>query len=317
MSDFLIYHSPDGAIHLDVSMEEDGLWLSETQIATLFQTDASLIANQLSQLFHTQEVDSRIASKSFSPPNPSTPKETYYNLETILALGFRLNSTPAKDFRKWATTVLSNQLVNGYSLHTDQLMKKGFSDIDEKVNILRHAFEDHPIDGDISLTALKLILKYAKTWNLLLAYDEDHLSLPQSTGKPTFALTYKDAIASIKFLKSDLLSRKESSDLFGHERDRGLESILHNIEQTFQGQYLYPTIEEKAAHLLYFVIKDHPFTDGNKRIGCFLFLLYLNLQNAPARLNENGLLALALLIAQSHPDQKETMIHLVVNILAD
>lgn len=159
--------------------------------------------------------------------------------------------------------------------------------------------------NDLGQETIQLILGYAKTWHLLLAYDEESLALPTQGKSSASTLSYNIAKSAIESLKIDLTSRGEATQFFGQERNHGvLDSILNTIEQTFGGDPLYKTVEEKSAKLIYFMIKDHPFTDGNKRIGCFMFLLYLKSQSMPIKLNENGLVALALLIADSAPNQK-------------
>lgn len=171
--------------------------------------------------------------------------------------------------------------------------------------------------NDVGAETIQLIMSYAKTWHLLLAYDEDKLVLPKKGKSPVSILEYHSAVKAIEAFKIDLYARHEASQLFGNEREHGLESILGNIEQTFGGELLYKTVEERAANLLYFIIKDHPFSDGNKRIGCLMFLLYLRLQHFNIKLNENGLVALALLIAESNPVQKDLMVRLIVNLLIE
>ena len=286
-------------------------------MAELFDRDKSVISRHLSQIFKNKELDrdAVVAKYATTAVDGKVYQVDYYNLDAVLSVGYRVNSKQGMDFRKWATLVLKEHLIKGYSIHTRQIAKRGFSELEQTVELLQKTLKNNELISDLGVEAIQLILKYAKTWHLLLAYDEGQLDLPEGNKKPSLKLTYQDALKSIVFLKSDLLSRNEATPLFGYERDRGLESILNTIEQTFDGEPLYKTIEEKAAHLLYFIIKDHPFTDGNKRIGSFIFLLYLYLQNTFSELNDNGLLALALLIAQSDPSQKEIMIHLIVNIL--
>ncbi len=319
MSDIVIYRAKDGHVQLDVTFDKETVWLSLNQMVNLFGRDKSVISRHLSNIFKDQELEktSVVANYATTAADGKTYQVEYYNLDAIISVGYRVNSKEGVAFRQWATTVLKEHLIKGYSIHTQQIAKRGFSELEQTVELLQKTLKDHELVSDLGVEAIRLVLKYAKTWQLLLAYDEDKLALPHLKKKTAFKLTYPDAMKAILFLKSDLLSREEATPLFAYERDKGLESILHNIEQTFEGEPLYKSIEEKAAHLFYFVIKDHPFTDGNKRIGSFLFLLYLNLQNTPARLNENGLLALALLIAQSDPSQKEVMIHLITNILSD
>lgn len=318
MSKIAIFTSKNGTIQLDVNIDKETVWLTQKQLSDLFNKNVRTISEHINNIFKEGELEKISVIRNFrtTAEDGKTYDIQHYNLDVIISVGYRVKSQQGIDFRKWATSVLKEHLVKGYSIH-HQIAKKGFLELEQTVELLQKTLKNHELVSDLGVEAIQLILKYAKTWHLLLAYDEGQLTIPEKSKKSAFKLTYQDAIRAIAFLKSDLLSRNESTPFFAHEREKGLESILSNIEQTFEGNLLYKTIEEKAAHLLYFIIKDHPFIDGNKRIGCFIFLLYLNLQNAPARLNENGLLALALLIAQSDPTQKETMIHLIINILAE
>jgi death-on-curing family protein len=169
--------------------------------------------------------------------------------------------------------------------------------------------------NEISSDDLKLIRDYSKTWRLLLAYDEEQLEQPKSIHKATSILDYHQTLSAIQKFKCELSSFNQSNDLFGNERDHGLQAILGNIAQSFADQPLYPTVEERAAHLLYFIIKDHPFSDGNKRIACLLFLMYLNLENYNHTINDNALVTLAIVVAQSDPKQKDLHICLINHLL--
>jgi DNA ligase (NAD+) len=172
------------------------------------------------------------------------------------------------------------------------------------------------IINDIGSAALALIMEYSRTWHLLLQYDENKLALPKGTEKAQATLDIKEVTSAILNLKQQLITIGEATELFGIDRGNNLSSILNNIEQTFGGHALYPTVESRAAHLLYFIIKDHPFVDGNKRIGCFLFVLYLRLNNIElVKINDVSLTALALLVAESNPSEKELIIKLVNNLI--
>lgn len=241
----------------------------------------------------------------------------YYNLDVIISVGYRVNSKQAIAFRQWATSVLKEHIIKGYTTNEKRLAEQGLKELEQTVKLLHKTLVAHEHVDDIGSETIQLIISYAKTWHILLAYDEDKLKIPTTGKKTTIELDYNAAVDAIASLKSDLATRNEATQLFGNERDKGLESILSNIEQTFDNTPLYPTAEERAAHLLYFIIKDHPFTDGNKRISCLIFLLYLKLQNISIKFNQNGLVALALLIAESDPKQKNIMVKLTVNLLID
>lgn len=322
MSEIVIYKAKDGHIELNVSLSEETVWLSLNQISELFGRDKSVISRHLSNIFKNKELKQSQTVAKFATVQKEGKKEVrrdidYYNLDVVISIGYRVNSSEATQFRIWATQVLKEHLIKGYTIYEKRLAERGVKELQQSIELLQKTLTRNDLVNDIGVETIQLIMSYTKTWHLLLAYDEDELTLPEQANPAIAELKYEMAIHAIKTLKSDLAARNEATALFGNERERGLQSILGNIEQTFGGEALYKTIEERAAHLLYFVIKDHPFSDGNKRIGCLIFLFYLKLQNTVIKLNDNGLVALALLIAESDPQQKDLMIRLIVNLLMD
>jgi DNA ligase (NAD+) len=319
MPEILIYTAPDGHIQLDVNLAQNTLWLSQQQMADLFGTQRPAITKHLKNVFSSHELEEKSVCSilEHTAPDGKRYKTKFYTLDAVISVGYRINSTQATHFRIWATQVLKEHLIQGYTVYQPRLAQQGLHELQLTVELLQKTLVHHELVNDVGSEAIQLILSYAKTWNLLLAYDEGQLKLPEQGRHAMSYLTYEMAVKAIASLKVDLCARQEATPLFGNERDHGLECILGNIEQTFGGEPVYQSVEEKAAHLLYFIIKDHPFTDGNKRIGSFLFLLYLKLQTIPIKLNENGLVALALLVAESNPLQKDLMIRLIVNLLVD
>jgi prophage maintenance system killer protein len=201
------------------------------------------------------------------------------------------------------------------------LQEKGLAEFEQAVAMIKNALETKKLKGAEAKGLLEVITKYAHSWLLLQKYDEEQLVLPVKQGKPKYQLDYNQALEAISNLKINLLTKKQATDLFGKERGETLVGIIGNLYQSFDGKALYPSIEAKAAHLLYFIIKDHPFADGNKRIGSFLFIVFLSRNNylldkkSERKFNDNALVALALLIAESDPKQKEVLIRLVMNFL--
>lgn len=319
MSEIVMYTADDGHIELEVNLAQETVWLSLNQLSELFERDKSVISRHLNNIFKSKELDknSVVANYATTASDGKTYQVDYYNLDAIISVGYRVNSKKGIHFRKWATDVIKNHLIRGYSIHEKRLAQQGLQELQQTVDLLQKTLINHELVNDLGSEAIQLILSYAKTWSLLVAYDEGKLELPKKGKYAVTSLDYDAVVKAILSLKTELAARQEASSLFGNERDQGLISILGNIEQSFGGEQLYKTAEEKAAHLLYFIIKNHPFTDGNKRIGCFVFLLYLKMQNLPIKLNENGLVALALLIAESNPSQKEMMIRLIMNLLID
>lgn len=319
MTEIVLYTAKNGQIELDVNLADETVWLSINQMVQLFGRDKSVISRHLSNVFKNNELERRavVANFATTAADGKTYQVEYYNLDAIISVGYRVNSKEGAQFRKWATQVLKEHLIRGYTTYNKRLSERGVSELQQTIKLLQKTLLHHDLVSDLGQEAVQLIVAYSKTWNLLLAYDEGELKLPKHEKSTSPKLNYEAALSAIESLKTDLAERKEAMHFFGREREGGLGSILQNIEQTFDGKPLYNTPEEKASNLLYFIIKDHPFIDGNKRIGCFMFLLYLKSQNLPIRLNENGLVALALLVAESDPDQKETIIRLVVNLIME
>ena len=322
MSEIIIYKAKDGHIELNVNLSEETIWLSLNQLAELFGRDKSVISRHLLNIFKSKELDSDQAVAKFATVQKEGKKEVrrdinYYNLDVVISVGYRVNSAKATQFRVWATQVLKEHIIKGYTIHEKRLAEQGVKELQQSIGLLQKTLTQNKLVSDIGAETIQLIISYTRTWRLLLAYDEDELNLPEQ-GKTTVAnLNYEAALKAIDAFKSDLSAKGEATSLFGNERDHGLQGILGNIEQTFDGEPLYRTTEERAANLLYFIIKDHPFSDGNKRIGCLIFLLYLKLQNIVIKINDNGLVALALLLAESDPSQKELMIRLITNLLVN
>lgn len=246
----------------------------------------------------------------------------FYNLDMIISVGYRVNSKQATKFRIWATNILKKYLTTGIVVNEKKLHETKLKELENTLNLVKKAIESKKLTYDEQAGLLSVITDYADSWLLLEAYDKEKLKLPKGKKKAHFKIEFDRIKDEIKVLKEKLIQKKEATDLFGNERDQGLKSIIGNLYQTFDKQELYPTIEEKAAHLLYFIIKDHPFTDGNKRIGSFLFILFLKGNHClfdkkgQNKINDKGLVALALMVAQSDPKDKENMIKLITNLIA-
>jgi len=318
--EIVIYQAEDGKSSLEVHLHEETVWLSLNQLTELFDRDKSVISRHLNNIFKSGELrrDSVVAKNATTAADGKIYQVDYFNLDAIISLGYRVNSIRGTQFRIWATSVLKDHLIRGHTVNERRLAEKGLSEMEQTIALLSKTLERHETLTDEGRAVLEVVSRYAKSWSLILKYDEDRLELPEDRHPSKKCLEYKRAKEAIKTLKSELIEHGEASDLFGLEQGRHLQGILGNIAQTFDSHELYPNVEEKAAHLLYFVIKDHPFTDGNKRIGAFLFLIFLedNRLLEQSGINDNGLVALALLIAESEPKQKNLMIKLTMNLLA-
>ena len=318
MSEIIIYTSDGGEVELKVNLVEDSVWLTQKQLSDLFDKNVRTISEHIGNVFREEELleDSVVRNFRIAAADGKLYDTKHYNLDVIISVGYRVKSKQGTRFRQWATRVLNKHLIQGYTTNKSRLAEQGIKELEQAVSLLQRTLVKGGLVTDLGSETVGLIISYAKTWHLLLAYDEDALDQPVGT-LPSRVLTYAVVKQAIDAMKTELIAKQQATELFGRERDLALESILQNIEQTFDGEPVYHSVEQKAAHLLYFVIKDHPFTDGNKRIACFVFLLYLRLQKVPCRLNDNGLAALALLIAESSPQQKDLMIRLIGNLLMD
>ncbi len=321
--EIVIYKSKGGKTSLEVKLEKDTVWLSQKQMAELFDCSTDNISLHLKNIFKSKELDKNQVTEdsSVTATDGKKYKVKQFNLDAIISIGYRINSIRGTQFRVWASQVLKDHLIKGYTINPKRLPETNLRELEEAIALIKNTIQTKQLTNDESTGLLKVITDYANSWILLQKYDSNKLEDPKKKHKPKYELTYKKAIEAISKLKADLKSKKEASDLFGNERDESFEGIIGNIYQTFGGEDLYPSIEDKASHLLYFIIKDHPFTDGNKRIGAFLFILFLSNNgylfkaNGERKINDNALVALALLIAESNPKQKDTMIKLVMNFL--
>ena len=318
MSDqIVIYQSPDGTTLIDVRLEAETVWLTQKQMAELFDKDVRTVNEHIRNIFKEGELAENSVIRKFriTASDGKTYETSHYNLDIIISVGYRVKSHRGTQFRQWATRILRDHLVQGFTVNQNRLAEKGISEMQQAVELLARTLDHQALITGTGKDVLSVIVGYAKTWRLLLQYDEDTLLLPAGCQPARGVLEYDFARQAISELKQELKGRGDATDLFGSERGDALAAILGNIEQTMFGEPLYRTREEKSAHLLYFVIKDHPFVDGNKRIGSFLFLLYNRQEEIPEIISENTLTALALLIAESEPANKDLMIRLIVNLL--
>lgn len=315
----ILYQTEDGSSSLDVQLVDETVWLTQAQMQVLFGRERSVLTKHINNVFKEGELDKeRVCAKfAHTAADGKTYQVEHYNLDVIISVGYRVKSKRGTQFRIWATAVLKQHLVRGYTLHRQRLAEKGTAEVRQVLELLSSTLEHHDLISDDGRSVLALVKNYARTWQLLWQYDEDALPAPvkgEKNGRVPDLAEVRKALGS---LRRELLMRGEAAELFGQERGHGLAAILGAVSQSFAGQDVYPGIEEKAAHLLYFVIKDHPFTDGNKRIGSFLFLLFLQSNQHRSLPGDQALVALTLLIASSAPEQKNLLIRLVVNLITD
>ena len=319
----ILFQAADGQVTLDVRLEADTVWLSQAQMAELFGRERSVITRHVGNVFREGELPEKSNVHFLHIAGADRPVG-FYNLDVIIAVGYRVTSPRGTQFRIWATQVLRQHLIEGYTLHQRRLQERGLGDLQQALALMARTLSARGLVSDEGQAVLEVVQRYSRAWRWLLAYDEDRLAptTAEPDGEPE-ALGLAEAQRAIVTLRADLAGRGEATSLFGQDNRQALAGILGAIEQTFDGQPLYPSAQLQAAHLLYFVIKDHPFTDGNKRIGTLLFLEFLRrnqlllLPDDQPRIADNGMAALALLIAESAPQQKDLMIRLVMALLED
>ena len=312
----------DGEIEVLPKIKDESIWVTQKQLCELFERDKSVISRHIRNIFKSGELDKNATVAKFATVQKEGDREVvreieYYNLDVIISVGYRVNSKRATKFRQWATSVLKEYILKGYVVN-----KKRLDEFEKEISLLIKTIKSSNLKEAEAKGFLDIITKYAKSWILLNKYDENALEFPKGK-KAKFILDYDEAKENIEKLKSDLISKKEATELFGMERENSFKGILRNIYQTFAGEELLPTIEEKAANLFYYIVKDHPFVDGNKRIGAFMFVLFLSKNNylydkeGKIKINSNALVSLALLIAHSNPNEKDLIIKLIMNLISE
>lgn len=318
-NEILLYQSADGQ-RVEVQLRGDTLWLALNQIAELFGRDKSVISRHLRNVFKDGELErsSVVAKNATTAADAKTYQVEYFNLDAILSVGYRVNSVQGTRFRQWATGVLREHLN---SRRNDQRFEANARELETMLQLVGRAAQSPELRLDTSRGLLDIVSRYAQTFLLLQRYDEGLLTEPAAQPGGTLP-SMTEARAALAELKANLMARGDATALFAQERGEAFDALMGNLDQTVFGEPAYPTVEAKAAHLLYFVIKNHPFSDGNKRSGAFLFVDFLNrngrllgVDGQPV-INDIGLAALALLVAESDPAQKDTMIRLVMNMLA-
>ncbi len=316
----------DGEVEVNVKLKDETVWITQKQMCELFGRDKSVISRHIKNIFKSGELDknstvAKIATVQREGNREVVREVEYYNLDVIISVGYKVNSKKATRFRQWATKILKDYILKGYSLNQKKL-KENFEEFRKEIELLQKTIKHQNI-GEIEAKGfLDIITKYSKSWILLNQFDENRLKTPKGR-EAKFILDYEEARQEIENLKQDLISKKEASELFGMERESSFKGIIRNIYQTFGGIDLLASIEEKAANLFYYIVKDHPFVDGNKRIGAFMFVLFLNKNNylydekGELKINSNALVSLALLIAHSKPNEKDLIIKLIMNLIGE
>ncbi len=321
--EIIIYKTSDKKIKIDVKLDHETVWLTQKQIAVLFGTQRPAITKHIRNILKEGELIENSVSSILerTAADGKKYKTQFYNLDLIISVGYRVNSARATQFRIWATKTLKDYLIKGYAVNKKRLLEaqNRFKELQGAVDFLKKK-SDYKLVAGQEQEILNLLADYSKTLTLLEQYDKENVQLVKK-GKAEFALKYETVKEIIRKIKEDLIFKKEASSLFGQENRDKLKGIIGNIYQTFDKKELYASLEEKAAHLFYFVIKDHPFVDGNKRIASFLFVYFLDKNNylykesGEKKINDNALVALALLAAVSDRNEKNKIIKIITNLL--
>ncbi len=320
-----IYQTADGETQIEVRLEDETLWLNQRQMAELFDKDVRTVNEHIKNIFSDKELDEDSTIRKFRIVRQEGSRQVgreveHYSLDMAISVGYRVNSKKGTQFRIWATQRLKEHLVQGYTLNRHRFERNAV-ELQQALALVQKAAQSPELSGKAGRGLVDIVSRYTQTFLWLQRYDEGLLDEPEGEkgGKlPSEA----EAMSALAELKSQLMARGEATDLFARVREAGLAGIFGNLDQSVFGEPAYPSIESKAAHLLYFVVKNHPFSDGNKRSGAFLFVdfLYRNgrLLDASGNpiINDTGLAALTLLVAESDPKQKEVLIRLIMNMLS-
>ena len=315
-NNIVLYQTDDGEARLEVKLDQETVWLSQKQMAELFGRERSVITRHLGNVFREGELNKKSNVQNIQIANSDKPV-AFYNLDVIISVGYRVKSQRGTQFRQWATQVLREHLVKGYTIHEKRLREDAakFCELQQTIDLLARTLTTQELLTDTGGDVLRVISDYAYALATLDRYDHGTLAVEATSGPATFVLKYEEAISVVNSMKG------EFDGLFGQEKDQGFKSALGTIYQTFDGKELYPSIEEKAANLLYFVVKNHAFSDGNKRIAAAIFIYFLAVNSnlyrndGSKRLADNALVALTLLIAESRPEEKETIVKVIINLI--
>jgi len=319
----VIYQTEDGKTKLEVRLEQETIWLDAHQMGLLFERDRSVIVKHIRNTYKTGELlpDSTCAKNAQVAADGKIRVMDLYNLDMVISVGYRVNSLRGTQFRIWATQVLKDHILKGYSINEKRLREenKRLKELQQAIDLLGRIVEERQLAGQETEGLLKVVTDYSQALRLLDDYDYNRLAVADTTEEARFVITYEAARNAIDWLTKE--SGVNGSSLVGREKDDSFKSSIGAIYQTFDGKELYPSIEEKAAHLLYFVVKNHSFVDGNKRIAASLFLWFLDANgilyrpDGAKRIGDNALVALTLMIAESRPEEKDIMIKVVVNLI--
>ena len=319
--EIILYQTLDGTTGLDVRLEDETVWLTQSQMVELFCSSKANISEHVKHIYETGELNQDSTVRKFRTVRKEGSRNVnreleYYNLDIIIAIGYRVNTKQGTQFRIWANKVLKEYLIKGYAVN-EKIKSQQYEELKRTVKLLSNVVQHKELSADEATGLLQVITDYTYALDILDRYDYQQLTVEQTTEEDKFRATYERAMEAIVELKVKF----GGSNLFGNEKDQSFKSSISTIYQTFGGEELYPSVEEKAAMLLYLVTKNHSFSDGNKRIAAFLFLWFMEKNgilynpNGSKRIENNALVALTLMIAESRSEEKDVMTKVVVNLI--
>ena len=314
-SQIAIYQAEDGQTEIEVKLVDETIWLSQKQMAELFEKDSDTIGLHLKNIYNTGELEQKATTEKYTVVQKEGNRNVkrriqFYNLDAIISVGYRVNSKKGTEFRIWATKLIKQHIQFGYSVN-----KKRLEELKTSISLIQTASKSNELSSTQSKEIIQVLTEFALGLDILDGYDHQNLKIEGISNKSNYRINYEEAKKAITTLKI----KYGGSDLFGNEKDESFKSSIATIDQTFDGQDLYPSIEEKAANLLYFVVKNHSFTDGNKRIAAWLFVWYLNQnghlysKSGKTRIANNALAAMTLMVALSKPEEKDLIIMVIIN----
>ena len=320
--EIVIYESAEVGARVEVRLEKETVWLTQQQMSELFERDRTVIARHLRNIFSSGELAEESNVQKMHFPNSDKPV-ALYSLDAILSVGYRVNSRRGTDFRIWASSVLRDHIIKGYTINQRRLSEQAehYQELQEAVRLIGEVLTQQALDAPQAEGLLHVITDYAYALSVLDDYDHQQLAIRNITRKEPFEITYEAAREAVNAMADRMRQEGKELGLFGREKDESFKSSLAAIYQTFGGDDLYPSIEEKAANLLYFVTKNHSFSDGNKRIAAAIFLWFLDAngllyaEDGRKRLGDNALVALTLMIAESKPQHKDVIVKVIVNLI--
>jgi len=323
--EIVIYESAEGGARVEVRLEDDTVWLTQAQMVELFQTSKQNISLHIGNVFKESELREISVVKEYltTAADGKSYQTKYYNLDVIISVGYRIKSRRGTDFRIWATSVIRDHIIRGYTLNHSRLSEQvdHYRELQEAVRLVGDVIAQRALDAPQAEGLLQVIADYAYALSVLDDYDHHQLSVRNTTRKAPFEITYEAARRAIDDMADQMRRDGKVLGLFGREKDESFRSSLAAVYQTFDGEDLYPSIEERAANLLYFIVKNHSFSDGNKRIAAAIFLWFLDANGllyadgGHKRIGDNALVALTLMIAESKPQHKDIIIGVVVNLI--